>query len=156
MRLGPGVSGLVLAWVVSVGAVLVPAVNATDEMTPEPMAIMQGLNKITARVSRFEAPVGKAVTFGSLSIVVRDCQRSAPEERPENTAFVEISETKPGESKAQLFSGWMFSSSPALSALDHPVYDVNLLECKGASAPPPAPALSPPSAPGRSRGKSAR
>jgi hypothetical protein len=149
MRLGPGVAGLVLAW-----SVLVVTAHATEEMTPEPIAIMQGLDKITARVSRFEAPVGKAVTFGSLSIVVRDCQKSAPEERPENAAFVEISETKPGESKAQLFGGWMFSSSPALSALDHPVYDVNLLECKGTSAPPPVPA--PPSAPGRSRGKSAR
>ncbi|HEV8032826.1 MAG TPA: DUF2155 domain-containing protein [Stellaceae bacterium] len=125
-------------------------------MTPEPTAVMQGLDKITARVSRFEAPVGRPVTFGSLLIVVRDCQKSAPEERPENAAFVEIGEIHPGEGKVQLFSGWMFSSSPALSALDHPVYDVNLLECKGTSAAPPVPAPPPPSPSGRSRGKSAR
>ena len=135
---------------------LVPAANAADEMIPEPIAIMQGLDKITARVSRFEAPVGKEVKFGSLSILVRDCQKSAPEDRPENAAFIEVGETKPGEGKAQLFSGWMFSSSPALSALDHPVYDVNLLECKAASAAAPAPAPSPPSTPGRSRGKTGR
>jgi hypothetical protein len=116
---------------------------------------MQGLDKITARVSHFEAPVGKAVTFGTLSILVRDCQKSAPEERPENAAFIEVSETRPGEGKVQLFSGWMFSSSPALSALDHPVYDVNLLECKAASTAPPPP-VPPPSAPGKSRGKTAR
>ena len=137
-------------------ALMTAAANAAEEMIPEPIAVMQGLDKITARVSRFEAPVGKAVTFGTLSIVVRDCQKSAPEERPENAAFIEISETKPGEGKVQLFSGWMFSSSPALSALDHPVYDVNLLECKAArTAPPPIPPPATPS-PGKSRGKTPR
>lgn len=148
MRLALALAAPALA---SVG--LLAAGNAATEMTPEPIAIMQGLDKITARVSRFEAPVGKAVTFGSLSIVVRDCQKSAPEERPENAAFVEIGETRPGEGKVQLFSGWMFSSSPALSALDHPVYDVILLECKAANAAPPVP---PPPPPGRSRGKTGR
>jgi hypothetical protein len=129
-------------------------------MTAEPIAVMQGLDKITARVSRFDAPVGSPVTFGSLSIVVRDCEKSAPEERPENAAFLEIYETRPGEERRRLFSGWMFSSSPALSALEHPVYDVNLLECKGAAAPPPPPPPPPVSpsgkSPGRSRGKTAR
>lgn len=147
MRLGVA---LALASVLVAGAA-----NAAEEMTPEPVAVMQGLDKITARVSRFEAPVGKPVTFGTLSILVRDCQKSAPEDRPENAAFIEIGETKPGEGKVQLFGGWMFSSSPALSALDHPVYDVNLLECKAArAAPPPIP---PPAAPpGRSRGNTPR
>ena len=152
MRSQPGLAWVALAWLVLVGS----AASAADDMTPEPTAVMQGLDKITARVSRFEAPVGPPVTFGSLLIVVRDCQKSAPEERPENAAFVEIGEIHPGEGKVQLFSGWMFSSSPALSALDHPVYDVNLLECKGRSAASPVPAPPPPSPSGRSRGKSAR
>ncbi len=152
MRSQPGLAWVALAWLVLVGS----AASAADDMTLEPTAVMQGLDKITARVSRFEAPVGRPVTFGSLVIVVRDCQKSAPEERPENAAFVEIGEIHPGEGKVQLFSGWMFSSSPARSALDHPVYDVNLLECKGTSAAPPVPAPPPPSPSGRSRGKSAR
>jgi hypothetical protein len=134
---------------------------AAPGMTAEPIAVMQGLDKITARVSRFDTPVAKPAIFGTLSIVVRDCERSAPEEQPENAAFVEIYETRPGEEKRRLFSGWMFSSSPALSALEHPVYDVNLLECKGAAGPPPAPPpVSPVSPsgkpPGRSHGKTAR
>src|SRR5205807_4491303 len=119
--------------------------------------VMQGLDKITARVSRFDAPVGQIVVFGTLSIAVRDCEKSAPEEQPENAAFVEIAENRPGEEKLRRFSGWMFSSSPALSALEHPVYDLNLLECKGGA--PPAAAPSPPSTPkppGGSRGKTAR
>ena len=100
-------------------------------MTREPTAIIQGLDKVAARVSRFEAPVGHAVHYGKLLVLVRDCERSAPEDRPENAAFLEIYEERPGEAKERLFAGWMFSSSPALSALEHPVYDVTLLECKG-------------------------
>ena len=127
------------------------------EMTAEPAAVVQGLDKITARVSRFDTPLATPVSFGTLAIVVRDCRRSAPEERPENAAFIEITENRPGEAKRRLFSGWMFSSSPALSSLEHPVYDVNLLECKGASGSPPPPPVAPaPKSPGRSRGKTAR
>jgi hypothetical protein len=141
-------------------AVLFWATGASAEMTAEPIAVMQGLDKITARVSRFDAPVGKPENFGTLSIVVRDCEKSAPEDRPENAAFIEIYETRPGEEKRRLFSGWMFSSSPALSALEHPVYDLNLLECKGPSGsrPPPPPPPAPPSAnpPTVLRGKTAR
>ena len=90
---------------------------------------------------------------------MRDCRRSPPEERPENAAFVEIYESRPGEAKERLFSGWMFSSSPALSALEHAVYDVNLLACKPASGslpPPPAAPAVPTPPPGRSRGNPAR
>jgi hypothetical protein len=139
-------------------ALAVSGANAA-EMIAEPLAQLQGLDKITARVSQFNAPVGQTVRFGTLSIIVRDCRRSPPEERPENAAFVEIYENRPGEEKERLFSGWMFSSSPALSALEHAVYDVNLLACRPASGslPPPAPALPAPApAPGKSRGNTPR
>jgi hypothetical protein len=132
------------------------ASGAAAQMSAQPIAVMQGLDKITARISRFDVPIDKPQPFGTLSITVRDCEKSAPEARPENAAFIEITENRPGEEKSRLFSGWMFSSSPALSALEHPVYDVNLLECKGAApaSPPPAAAASAPA--GKSRGKTAR
>lgn len=128
------------------------------EMITEPVAHLQGLDKTTARVSQFDAPVGREVAFGTLSILVRVCRRNPPEEPPENAAFLEIFESRPGEAREKLFSGWMFSSSPALSALEHPVYDVNLLDCTGAPPPPaPAPASPPsPAAPGKKTGNSAR
>jgi hypothetical protein len=141
------------------GMVLAAAGADAAEMIAEPLAQMQGLDKITARVSQFNAPVGQTVRFGTLSVIVRDCRRSPPEERPENAAFVEIYENRPGEEKERLFSGWMFSSSPALSALEHAVYDVNLLACRPASGslPPPAPAPPAPApAPGKSRGNTPR
>ena len=148
MRLGPALGALAIMMVLW-------ATGAAAAMTAEPIAVMQGLDKITARISRFDLPVGKPANFFTLSVVVRDCERSAPEDRPENAAFVEIYENRPGEEKFRLFSGWMFSSSPALSALEHPVYDLNLLECKGGAPPAPS-APSTPKPPGGSRGKAAR
>ena len=95
--------------------------------------ILQGLDKITARVTTIEAPIGKPVTFGSLSITARHCDRNSPEETPEAAAFLEIVDAKPGEAPIKLFSGWMFASSPAVSALEHPVYDVWVIDCRNAA-----------------------
>ena len=121
---------------------LVLALPARGEMIAEPTAVLQGLDKITARVSKFDASVGAAVRFGTLSIRVRDCEKAPPEDPPESAAFLQIDEVRPGEMKTKrLFSGWMFASSPALSALEHPVYDVTVLDCKtetGSSAKPSA------------------
>jgi hypothetical protein len=119
---------------------LVAAGAASAKMIAQPIAILQGLDKISARTSRIEAPVGASIHFGTLSITVRDCEQSSPEDAPENAAFIQIYETPPGEDTKRLFSGWMFSSSPALSELEHAVYDVTLLACKAPSTPPPVPA----------------
>ena len=116
---------------------IAPIGLADSDMISEPVAVLQGLDKITARVSDIEAPVGKAVRFGSLSITVRDCERNRPEDRPESAAFLQIDELRPGEESVRRFSGWMFAQSPALSSLENPVYDVILLDCKGASGSPP-------------------
>lgn len=102
------------------------------------IAILQGLDKTTARISTIEAPIGESVHFGVLRITVRACVKRPPEEPPETSAFLEIDEVRPGaEDKPQrLFSGWMFKSSPALSALEHPVYDVGILDCKDDTTSP--------------------
>ena len=97
------------------------------------VAVLQGLDKVTARISTFDAPVEQSVRFGTLDIRVRHCQKTPPEEPPETTAFLEIDDVKRGERPVRLFSGWMFASSPALSALEHPVYDVWVVDCRTAS-----------------------
>ena len=101
------------------------------------MVIMQGLDKVTARVSTFEAPLRATVQFGTLEITVKSCDRTPPEEPPESAVLLEVMENRPGEPLAELFTGWMFSSSPALSALEHPVYDVWVLGCKRTAAAEP-------------------
>ena len=94
-------------------------------------AILQGLDKVTARISTLQADNGKTVAFGSLEIVVRRCQRSRPDQKLERAAFLEIDNIDPATKvKKRIFSGWMFSSNPAISALEHPVYDVWVKDCK--------------------------
>ena len=127
MRLIPA-GGLVLAALLSLSGGRTMAAS-----TPADTVILQGLDKITARVTTIEAPVGKPVTFGSLSITARHCDKTPPEETPEAAAFLEIVDAKPGEAPVKLFSGWMFASSPAVSALEHPVYDVWVIDCKNAA-----------------------
>ena len=97
-------------------------------------AELQLLDKITARISTKSVPVGGGTEFGTLELRVHYCAYRPPEEPPENVAFIMIfdngyAEKKPKESQKALFSGWMFASSPAISGLEHPVYDVTLLSC---------------------------
>ena len=104
---------------------------------PGDLVIMQGLDKVTARVSTFQAPLGATVRFGTLEITVKSCDRTPPEDPPESAVFLEVMEKRPEEPVTELFRGWMFSSSPALSALEHPVYDVWVLECQRTAAAEP-------------------
>lgn len=110
--------------------------TAAKKYTPNSIAVLQGLDKITARVSRFEAGVDKVVRFGTLRLSVRACQNTVDEEVPDSAAFIEIDEQKPSYENIRRFTGWMFASSPALSALEHPVYDVWLLGCKNPDTAP--------------------
>jgi hypothetical protein len=107
----------------------------------EAVAVLQGLDKTTARVSRIEAPVDKSVRFGTLVITARACVKRPPEEPPESAAFLQIDEVRPGGttvSTKRIFSGWMFASSPAVSALEDPIYDVVVLDCKSDATAAPS------------------
>ena len=95
------------------------------------VVVLQGLDKTTARVSTFEGVAGSIVHFGTLAITVHDCRKHPPEEDPETAAFLDIDENLPGLAKpVHWFTGWMFASSPAVSALEHPVYDVWVRDCR--------------------------
>lgn len=119
----------------AMAALAVPAARAAEE--PEwiqrPVAVLQGLDKVTARISTVDAPLGKPVRFGTLDITVATCQEHPPTLAPESAAFLVIEDRPPDEAAQRVFSGWMFASSPALNALEHPVYDVWVLSCSSAS-----------------------
>jgi len=93
------------------------------------MAQMQAMDKITGRVSIIEVPVGGAVSFGSFSVAVRSCKSKTQEEIPENFAFVDVTDKSFDKEEYNIFKGWMLSSSPAVNAVEHPIYDVWLLKC---------------------------
>jgi hypothetical protein len=114
--------------------VLAGLMSASASVVAQDIAVLQGLNKITARVSTIEAPIDEVVRFGTLDITVRRCSKRPPEETPESTAYLEIRERRSGERSVELFAGWMFASSPAASSMEHPVYDVWVIDCKNASS----------------------
>lgn len=105
------------------------------QMEDTGFVVLRTIDKLSARTHTFEIPVEKTVKFGrSLFIKARACRKSSPLDQPENAAFLQVWERKPGEDAANwVFSGWMFSSNPSLSAMDHSVYDVWVIECKNAS-----------------------
>ena len=114
------------------------APQAADETVTEPPsqkiankgALFSGLDKITGRIIAFDAAVGETVQFGALQVTPRVCYTRPPTESPNTDAFIEVDEvTLQGEVK-RIFTGWMFASSPGLHAVEHPIYDVWLTDCK--------------------------
>lgn len=92
---------------------------------------LQGLDKVTGRVFKIEAKIGQEIKFEKLRITVRQCRKAPPEEPAESLAFLDIFEDRGENRLAPVFNGWMFASNPAVSGLEHPVYDVWVYECTG-------------------------
>lgn len=103
---------------------------ADDKLIVGTEAVLQGLDKITGRVFTLRTSLGKPINFGRLQVIVRKCYKTSPEEIPESIAEIDIFETPPeGKEKTLVFRNLMYASSPSVSALDHPVYDVWIKEC---------------------------
>lgn len=93
------------------------------------MVTFKTLDKVTAKISRLETEVGRPTVLGPLTITVRTCKTTPPEEPPETSVYLEIDESRENKTE-RLFSGWMFASSPGLNGLEHPVYDLWPESCK--------------------------
>jgi hypothetical protein len=109
--------------------VLFPKIALSSQWIEGNKLVIQGLDKITARIQTFEVDVGETHKFGVLDIFVERCVFSKPIFKPESLAFIKIKDNSDRLSEVK-FSGWMFASSPALNALENPVYDVSILACK--------------------------
>lgn len=92
--------------------------------------VLQGLNKVTGKILRLEGPLGVGLAFDRLNIIPHRCWKAPPDERPENAVLIEINEIKKDQEPLRLFIGWMYSSSPALSGIEHPVYDITVVDCE--------------------------
>ena len=93
--------------------------------------LLQTLDKVTARIGTLPVEIGTTVRFGTLEITAHHCAYRPPEEPPEHSAFLRIKDVGYDKNTAPqfVFSGWMFASSPAVSSLEHAVYDVTVLAC---------------------------
>ena len=119
-------------------------VEPPPQRIANPTAVFSGLDKITGRIISFDVAINETVQFGALQVTPRVCYSRPPTETPNTDAFVEVDEvTLQGEIK-RIFTGWMFAASPGLHAVEHPIYDVWVTDCKGgqnpnvAEAPPDA------------------
>jgi hypothetical protein len=102
-----------------------------------PVAEFTGLDKITGRTINFDVMIDETVQFGALQVTPRVCHTRPPTEPAQTTAFVEVDEITLSSQIQRLFTGWMFAASPGLHAVEHPVYDVWLRDCKLQMGPEP-------------------
>jgi len=97
------------------------------------VAVIQGLNKTTAKTSVIEAKIGEKISFGSLRIIAHKCWQAPLDQKPDSKMLIEVFETKNEDHKEKeerIFYGWMFASSPSISGLEHPIYDLTAITCK--------------------------
>ena len=139
--------------VLTIGLALFCVTASATALEPRSGVVLRALDKITGNSTDLEASIGQTIKFGRLEVTVRACFQAPPEDTPESAAFLEVHSNTPEErarlpggqnteaaevsddgAGGQIFSGWMFASSPGLNALDHPTYDVWVISCR-ASAP---------------------
>lgn len=126
-----------LAWPLQVQAQPIIAEESEEASAQEVPVIdtkytglkIRAINKITTRSQEMETTIGAVTRFGNIEIIPRGCWVAPPNKRPEQAGLMEIWYWKQGEKPILVFFGWMFASSPALSSLEHPVYDITMLEC---------------------------
>ena len=142
---------LILAIVAGLGMILCGHVSAqqvqSEELAPvqegpkrieNTVAEFSGIDKITGRIIRFDVYIDETVQFGALQVTPRVCYSRPITEKPKTTSFIEVDEITLDRKIRRIFTGWMFADSPGLNAIEHPVYDIWLNNCKMESevAPP--------------------
>jgi hypothetical protein len=147
-------AGAVLA---TVSALVAPNAAFADKIS-NPIAVFDGLDKITGRIISFEVAINETVQFGALQITPRVCYSRPPTDAPQTDTFAQIDEIDELKQTKRIFSGWMFADSPGLHGVEHPIFDIWLTACKGgtvvihdapqAEASAPNPDESPPTDPG--------
>ena len=120
-----------------IAVILCYATAAEAGRIANPIAVFNGLDKITGVTTIFEIAIGDQKRFGGLIVKPNVCYSRPVTEEPKTTSFVEVDEIEAGNTRKRVFSGWMFAESPGLNAVEHPIYDVWLTGCRDPSAPPP-------------------
>nr|WP_313524164.1 DUF2155 domain-containing protein [Shinella sp.] len=120
----------------AVGLAMAPVASEAARIE-NPVAAFSGIDKITGRITNFDVYIGETVQFGALQVTPKVCYSRDDTEAQKVTSFVEVDEITLDRKIRRIFTGWMFADSPGLNAVEHPVYDVWLVECKAKSDVPP-------------------
>lgn len=115
---------------------LVSSTDARADRISNKVAEFSGLDKITGRITTFDVYIDETVQFGSLQVTPKVCYSRSENEATRTDSFVQVDEITLDRKIRRIFSGWMFADSPGLNAVDHPVYDVWLKNCKQTSNVP--------------------
>lgn len=109
-----------------------------DQRIDNRVAEFSGIDKITGRIIKFDVYIDETVQFGALQVTPRVCYSRPITQAPKTTSFLEVDEITLDRKIRRIFTGWMFADSPGLNAVEHPVYDIWLNNCKMESdvAPP--------------------
>jgi hypothetical protein len=118
------------AGLAAVSALTTPDAALADKIS-NPIAVFDGLDKITGRIISFEVAINETVQFGALQITPRVCYSRPPTDAPQTDAFAQVDEIDEQKQIKRIFSGWMFADSPGLHGVEHPIFDIWLTECKG-------------------------
>ena len=108
---------------------------------PGTVLMLRGLDKITGRPTDIAAPIGKEVHFATLTITARYCYSTPASETPETSAFLQIEDHRPDQGAKRIFSGWMYASSPGMHGMEHPLYDVWVINCSNGAPNTPVAAM---------------
>jgi hypothetical protein len=148
---------LAVSALAAISALIAPTAALADKIS-NPIAVFNGLDKITGRIISFEVAINETVQFGALQITPRVCYSRPPTDAPQTDAFAQVDELDELKQTKRIFSGWMFADSPGLHGVEHPIFDIWLTACKGgtvvirdapqAEASAPNPDESPPTDPG--------
>ena len=126
-RMRPTLAGAALA---AVSALIAPGSALADKIS-NPIAVFDGLDKITGRIISFEVAINETVQFGALQITPRVCYSRPPTDAPQTDTFAQVDEIDEQKQVKRIFSGWMFADSPGLHGVEHPIFDIWLTACKG-------------------------
>ncbi|WP_238538209.1 DUF2155 domain-containing protein [Oceaniovalibus guishaninsula] len=105
-----------------------PDVDAAvaGQVAEAPAAILRGLDKRVGDVTDLALAKGDTVALGRLQVTLGECRY--PRDNPSGDAFAYLVIRQAGEDRP-VFQGWMIASAPALSALEHPRYDIWVMRC---------------------------
>ena len=91
----------------------------------------KALDKITAKTSQLNIPIGKMEKFGYLEILPKKCSLSKSDNDKGVVAYIQVKDlSNKKDDKVFVFNGWTFSSSVTLRTFDHPVYDLWVVGCE--------------------------
>ena len=127
----------VAACTAAFAAAQTPEAPAASDRITNSVAEFAGIDKITGRIITFDVYIDETVQFGALQVTPRICYSRPETEQPKTDSFVEVDEITLDRKIRRIFTGWMFADSPGLNAVEHPIYDVWLKECKQKSDIPP-------------------